>query len=234
MKPQHFAVVEMQHNRAEYEYIHNGKAGISTAFEIKEKAEIKLSIPRVLGTTDVYMDIYEESVSSKICEIKGEWTGFSGEYDIYLFCINDTNLGTGLYFMRPRLLVLGAELYGHRWAGGIYFDTKGELTNMLQLSLCDFKYKEPKKIRGGVIYHIFVDRFNRGGSYIVPDGARLLRSNWKVIPEYPEYPGAPLYNNYFWGGTLWGVIEKLDYIKSLGYKNLVNSYYKFKKSGKIS
>ena len=206
----------MQHNRAEYEYIHNGKASISTAFEINEKAEIHLSIPRAIGVIDAYMEIYDESVCSKLADLKGEWTGFSGEYDSYIFDLSEYNLGTGLYFMRPRLLVLGAELYGHRWAGGIYFDTKSELTNMLQLSICDFKYKEPKKIRGGVIYHVFVDRFNRGGEYSIPDGARIMRNDWKIIPEYPEYPGAPLYNNTFWGGTLWGIIEKLDYIKSLG------------------
>ena len=216
MDPQHFSVVEMNHNRAEYEYIHNGKQSISTAFEIKEKAEIKLDIPRTLGTTNAYMEIYDENACAKILEIEGEWDGIDGEYDCYVFDINREHLGVGLYFFRPRLLVLGAELYGHKWAGGIYFDYKSELTNMLQLTLCDFKYREPKKIRGGVIYHIFVDRFRRGGEVTIPDGARVVRGDWKVIPEYPDYPGAPLYNNTFWGGTLWGIIEKLDYIKSLG------------------
>ncbi len=206
----------MQHNRAEYEYIHNGTPRISTAFEIKEKAEIKLNIPRALGTVNAYMEIYDENASSKLLEIEAEWQGIDGAYDCYVFDINREHLGTGLYFIRPRLLVLGAELYGHKWAGGIYFDNKSELTNMMQLSLCDFKYKEPKKIRGGVIYHIFVDRFRRGGISQVPDGARVVWGDWKVIAEYPEYPGARLYNNTFWGGTLWGIIEKLDYIKSLG------------------
>ena len=45
MNPQRFTVVEMQHNRTEFEYIHNGTKGISTAFEIKEKAELCLKIP---------------------------------------------------------------------------------------------------------------------------------------------------------------------------------------------
>lgn len=216
MNPQHFTVVEMHHNRAEYEYIHNGTPRISTAFEIKEKAEIKLNIPRALGTTNAYMEIYDENACSKLLEIEAEWQGMDGEYDCYAFDINREHLGVGLYFIRPRLLVLGGELFGHKWAGGIYFDYKNELTNMLQLTLCDFKYREPKKIRGGVIYHIFVDRFRRGGQVTVPDGAKPIRGEWSVIPEYPEYPGAPLYNNTFWGGTLWGIIEKLDYIKSLG------------------
>ncbi len=216
MDPQRFSVVEMQHNRAEFEYIHNGKPRISTAFEIKEKAEISLKIPRLLGTTNAYMEIYDENAALRLLEIEAEWAGIDGEFDCYVFDINRDHLGVGLYFIRPRLLVLGGELFGHKWAGGIYFDRKSELTNMMQLTLSDFKYREPKKIRGGVIYHIFVDRFRRGGKVDIPDGARVVRGEWKVIAEYPEYPGAPLYNNTFWGGTLWGIIDKLDYIKSLG------------------
>ena len=44
----------------------------------------------------------------------------------------------------------------------------------------------------------------------------MIGGEWRVVAEYPEYPGAPIYNNTFYGGTLWGVVEKLDYIKSLG------------------
>ncbi len=216
MNPQHFSVVEMFNNRAEYEYIHNGKAGISTAFDIKETAEIRLNVPRSIGTTDIFLEIYDENAAEHLTEISGEWSSICGMYDCYIFEIDPKMLGTGLYFIMPRLLACGTELYGHRWAGSIFFDENSALTNMMQLTLCDFKYEEPKKIRGGVIYHIFVDRFNRGGEYAVPDGAKIVTGEWKVIAEYPEYPGANLYNNKFYGGTLWGIIEKLDYIKSLG------------------
>ena len=82
MNPQHFTVVEMQHNRAEFEYLHNGAAGISTAFEIKEKAEIKLNIPRALGTTCAYMEIYDENATRFILEIEGEWQGIDGKYAV--------------------------------------------------------------------------------------------------------------------------------------------------------
>ena len=216
MKPHHFSVVEMQNNRAEYSYIHNGKAGISTAFQIKEKAEIKLNIPRLLGAVSVVFDVYGENAYDKLFEIEAEWRGIENEYDSYIFDIDLDKFGTGLYFLRPRLLAFGGWLYGHKWAGGVYFDNKSETTNMMQMTICDFVYTEPKKIRGGVIYHIFVDRFRRYGYIEAPDGARIVRGEWKSIPEFPEYPGAPLYNNTFYGGNLWGVIEKLDYIKSLG------------------
>lgn len=208
-------MVETLDNRAEYKYIHNGREGISTAFEINEKAELRLFTPRALGTVELVLEIYDESLSRMVDQIRAEWRDIKGKYDCYSVSINCA-IGSGLYFMRPRIDALGCRLYGHKWAGGIYFDYDPALRDMLQMTLCDFKYTEPKRIRGGVIYHVFVDRFNRGGRITVPDGARLIRGNWSMIPEYPEYPGAPLYNNTFWGGTLWGIISKLDYIKSLG------------------
>ena len=216
MIPAQFWAVEMQGRHGEYRYIHNGKVGISTAFEINENSIVQIEIPRLFAANAVSLEIYDESHSRMLLSIEGEWSGIAGENDLYDFEIDTNNIGTGLYFMRPRLTAFASSFYGHRWGRDIYFDQDSALTNLMQMTICDFAYSEPKKIRGGVIYHIFVDRFRRGGLVDVPDGARVLRGEWRSIPEYPQYPGAPLYNNTFYGGTLWGVIEKLDYIKSLG------------------
>ena len=216
MNPHRFFAVEPGNNRAEYHYIHSGAPRSSTAFELTEKAEIVFDIPRSLGTTEVILEVYDESLTHMVYESAGEWNGFAGAYDNYLFKIPTEMIGTGLYFMRPRLSVFGGVIFGQKWAGGVYFNKDSRLVNMMQLSITDPKYKVPKAISGGVIYHIFVDRFNRGGHQEVPDGAKIVRGAWKAIPEFPEYPGAKLYNNTFYGGTLWGIIEKLDYIKSLG------------------
>lgn len=221
MIPTQFWAVEMQGRHGEYKYIHNGKVGISTAFEIKENSVIQITIPRLFAANSVVLEIYDESVSNMLLSVDGEWCGLCGENDIYDFTIETEKLGTGLYFMRPRLCAFATNYFGHRWGRDLYFDKDYDLTNLMQMTVCDFAYSEPKKIRGGVIYQIFVDRFRRGGAVEIPDGARVIRGEWRSIPEYPAYPGAPLYNNTFYGGTLWGVIEKLDYIKSLG----VNALY---------
>ncbi len=201
---------------ATYEYIHNGKPTISTAFEITEKSEITLYIPRSLAAGEVYIEVYDESLSAMLAQYSGEWTSISEDNDVYTFNIDIKSFGTGLYFLRPRLSVFGDSIFGHKHGDIIYFDSNAGLFGMMQLSVCDFAYKEPKSILGSVIYHVFVDRFNRGGDCPVSDGARLIHGEWKVIPEYPKYPGAPLKNNTFYGGTLYGIIEKLDYIVSLG------------------
>ena len=216
MNPNRFMAVEVLSNRGEYRYIHNGKAGISTAFEIKEESHICLLIPRCIGTIDAILEVYDENLYTRLYQIEGEWQGFKDQFDEYIFNISELKIDCGLYFIRPRLSVLGSVFFGHRVLDKIVFDNDGKLDGMMQMTICEFENNEPRKIRGGVIYHIFVDRFRRGGMVDVPDGARIIPGNWKVIPEYPEYPGAPLYNNTFWGGTLWGIINKLDYIKSLG------------------
>ena len=185
MNPHRFMTVEIANNRAEYQYIHSGTPQISTAFDLKEKAELIFNIPRSLGTTEAFLEIYDESLTHKVLEIVGEWCGFEGKLDNYLFEIPTNTIGTGLYFMRPRLSVFGKEFFGHRWGRDIYFDGDSALCGLMQMTICDFAYGEPKKIRGGIIYHIFVDRFRRGGDSEVPDGARVIHGEWRCLPEYP-------------------------------------------------
>jgi glycosidase len=57
------------------------------------------------------------------------------------------------------------------------------------------RLKPPQWAREAVIYHIFVDRFNPGRG-----------NHWIQTSDLKS----------FFGGTLWGVIDKLDYIKDLG------------------
>lgn len=82
-----------------------------------------------------------------------------------------------------------------------------------QLLICGNKFEITES--GGVIYHIFTDRFAKGGNCPPREDAVML--DWqRDIPEYTERPGQFLRNNTFFGGTLWGVLNKLDYIGSLG------------------
>ena len=216
MNPNHIMTVEIQRVPIEYSYIHDGKAGISTAFEIREKAEIILKVPRSFGATEVALELFYDDAYTVCGQIDGEWKGIDGYFDEYIFEIPLERLGRGLYFMRPMVGTPCGVLFGHRFDDKIFLDYDRKVNGLMQMTVYVPEYNEPKKIRGGVIYHVFVDRFKRGGTHEIPDGAKVIPGNWKAIPEFPEYPGAPLYNNCFYGGTLWGVIDKLDYIKSLG------------------
>ena len=70
-------------------------------------------------------------------------------------------------------------------------------------------------IQGGVIYHIFVDRFRRGGTPQLRPGA-ILREDWGGCPEYLPDEAGIVQNADFFGGDFYGIIEKLPYLKSIG------------------
>ena len=73
----------------------------------------------------------------------------------------------------------------------------------------------PSWIQGGFIYHIFVDRFRRSGELRLRPGA-VYRPDWGGCPHYlPDEKGL-VRNNDFFGGDLYGIIEKLPYLEELG------------------
>ncbi|MCL2125093.1 MAG: glycoside hydrolase family 13 protein [Oscillospiraceae bacterium] len=74
---------------------------------------------------------------------------------------------------------------------------------------------DPEWIKGGFIYHIFVDRFCRGGELRLRPGA-VFRSDWGGCPQYAPDEEGIVRNNDFFGGDLYGIIEKLPYLEDLG------------------
>ena len=74
---------------------------------------------------------------------------------------------------------------------------------------------EPKWIHGGIIYHIFVDRFKSDGK-LRPRHGVVQREDWGGCPYFlPDEKGI-VRNNDFFGGDLYGIIEKLSYLEDLG------------------
>ena len=206
---------DISYSKGKITYLHDGKDIGSGAFELKEKATLRILLPRFVGAVSVCLSIYSESLSL-ISEEKLELADFDYQNDTYLLDVSALSLPTGLYFMRLQLDTPAGVLYGVKGkATEIIFKERDE-GNSFQFSLVDFKYPFPDKYIGGTIYHVFVDRFFRSGNGPVREDAIIIEDWDNGIPEYPEYPGAHLENNTFFGGTLFGVAEKLDYIKSLG------------------
>ena len=73
----------------------------------------------------------------------------------------------------------------------------------------------PEWFKGGVMYQIFPDRFNKSGDVVLCKGKRL-HENWNEMPEFRPNEQGKVLNNDFFGGNFRGIIEKLDYLKSLG------------------
>ena len=198
---------------------HGEKNGSSSAFEISEAAKIRILLPRLLGAVSVSVRIFCESLDREVSYLSAEWSDYKKEYDVYEVHFDPCEIGVGLYFFMVEIDTQIGRLYGYKCGNALVFSPDYSKNALYQLSVSDFKYRKSNDKLGGIIYHIFVDRFNKGGE-VKPKPGTVIDDDWRTIPEYPLYPGAPLKNNHFYGGTLWGITEKLDYFKSLGVNTL--------------
>ena len=89
-----------------------------------------------------------------------------------------------------------------------------------QITVYDRGAVTPDWMKQAVVYQIFPDRFNRGDVPLSQFSGKpnaLLHGNWNDLPRYIKDPagGGILYFDFF-GGTLKGIREKLDYLADMG------------------
>ncbi len=193
------------------------------AFRRGEKVTYELSLPRELSPFDVTMYIWREC-GGDAKRLPMEWHAFDGTSDIFVITLDMREtadafgLETGLFYYefgffasdgRVRVIQSPTDrepmLCRDERADGAF-----------ALTIYERKYPAPRSFYGGIIYHIFVDRFFRSGKS-KPKGYAIMNDDWdNGIPQFAEYPGAYVANDMFFGGDLWGIIDKLDYIASLG------------------
>ena len=135
-----------------------------------------------------------------------------GPYEIYQgkFNISDP----GLYFY---------HFFIHNRQGGFRLFKQGNDTNMeageqWQVSCIPQDFTVPNWARGALIYQVFPDRFYKTGK---PDLTGKLEpytvhEDWYEEVEWRPTEEGIVLNNDFYGGNFRGIIEKMDYIASLG------------------
>ncbi len=113
------------------------------------------------------------------------------------------------------------------WQGNVryasYLTPSGNLTwetqgfSPLRLLIVDRKFTTPSWAKGGIMYHIFVDRYAKGAGFAQYASNSVYNPDWENgIPPYAKKAGDPLDNNVFFGGNLWGIAEHLDDLAALG------------------
>ncbi len=189
------------------------RASPNCAFKIGEKVTVCLKIPIKAGTATLSLSLYGEG-GEYIKSYKGVWVKRAREFDYYTVDLVP-NLSVGLYFFEAVIKNGRGTLYAVPKNNGYISLSDKEKGARFQLSVSDFKYPAPNDRYGGTLYQIFTDRFSRGDGIIKKEGG-IYPDAFDTIPEYPEYPGAPLKNNTLWGGNLSGISERLEYLSSLG------------------
>ena len=191
------------------------------AFTHGDRIGFTLLLPRALGTSGVLMKMRNDHTGS-IIKRELVWNGRRRDMDVYS-CLIDTNDDIkercGLFFIGFSVNTVVGEAFAYKPSCGsrvAFRIADGDMPFSFQLTVSDFSFAAPEWIYGGTIYHVFVDRFCRTVETPVRSDS-ILNTDWdNGIPEYPDYPGAHLENNTFFGGNLYGVTDKLDYIASLG------------------
>ena len=107
------------------------------------------------------------------------------------------------------------------WLGRNGLCGEGEVV-CWQQTVYDDALPTPDWFGRGVTYQIFPDRFRRT---FIPDpagmlGDRVVHQNWDELMDYLPDCNGEIRNRDFFGGSLAGIEEKLDYLHELGVSTL--------------
>lgn len=135
-------------------------------------------------------------------------TDVQNGYDV--FSISFTPEKSATYFYRFEITRNNSIAFVGKTEGG--FAKIQDWLPEWQLSVYDASYSVPDIYSGGIIYHIFADRFATDGN-IVPPRYGVLK-NWEEDVTIVDTDGVYRANDFF-GGNFKGIIKKLEYLKSL-------------------
>ena len=190
---------------------------LAGAFSAKDPLKITLHIPRELQLVSPHMVICHDGEADR--EFIPEYCGFYENGDVFTFDLDlDALCGDedhGLFYYEFRFERNYKAVYTSS-INNVDFTLTDRPARRFLLLVYQPSFTTPECYYDTTMYHIFVDRFAKGTHETPVREDAILREDWDGgIPEYAPYHGAPLKNNQFFGGSLWGIIEKLDYLKSL-------------------
>ena len=193
-------------------------ASVLGAFPCGTVLTLRLTVPRVLGAAAVVLRIREDGKGDRDFPFSFQSTAHSE--DIYTLKLNTSLLcgtrGYGLFYYEY-LLIRGWDTLFSDTVNNVDLSFSSKENRRFRLLVYEKAFSTPRWFSGGIMYHIFLDRFFKGEGSTHLHKDAVIESDWdNGIPQFAPVPGAPLSNNVFFGGNLWGVTEKLDYLASLG------------------
>ena len=200
----------------EKKYIQGKNVSTFGAFSHDKIVDFNVILPRRCGATSITMHLFGEGIENhKYMKYDFKWASIQGENDVYACKIDMSKVGVGLYYYKYEITTDEAFFVGE--GKRINELTKIEHNDgLIQLTVFKEESNCAKWMHGGIMYHIFVDRFNKSGK-CKPKKNVIMNDDWyNGVPQFADVPGGYVENNMFFGGDLYGIIEKLDYIESLG------------------
>lgn len=140
--------------------------------------------------------------------------------DVYTLTLDTAQLcpaPSGGLFYYEYLFLRGVDTLFSSSVNNVDFTLENASASRFRLLVYNKNYTVPQWFSGGVMYHIFLDRFCKGRGKTALREDAILDPDWQNgIPQYAKKNGDALRNNVFFGGNLWGVCEKLDALQKMG------------------
>ena len=187
-------------------------------FAFGECPEFTVEAPRKLGASAVVMRIHRDGCGDN--DYPFEFISTDMVIDTYKLTLDTAALcegeSDGLFYYEI-LFLRGEDTLFTSTENNVTFSLERYSDRRFLLLVYKKDFATPSWFHGSVMYQIFVDRFYRGEGEVGTRDDVVMNDDWENgVPQYVEHQGESIKNNMFFGGNLWGVAEKLDYLKSLG------------------
>ena len=198
--------------------VNGADASLRGAFAFGEALEFTVEVPRRLGASAVVLRICRDGGEDH--DLPLSFTETAEGTDQYTLTLDTETLcegeEQGLFFYEF-LFLRGVDTVFTSTQNQVDFTLEPHSDRRFVLLIYEKDYTVPSWFRGRIMYHVFVDRFCRGEGEVAERNDVILNEDWENgIPQYAKKNGDALANNMFFGGNLWGIAEKIDYLKSLG------------------
>ena len=194
-------------------------AAVPEGLTDRAELSVKLTLPRRAGLCGVRLVICEDGGENACFDF--ELLSDSLTEDTFALSLKTDELpkklSEGLYYYHLELLFGCVTLYTDSPNNVDFFLSESYPNGRFRLLVFQNDFETPDWFKGNIMYHVFVDRFCKGRAPVPVSPTAVINPDWDGgIPQYGEYPGAFVENNVFFGGTLYGITEKLDYLESMG------------------
>ena len=187
------------------------------AFKSDDSVDLLLYVPRGIGAYKACLCANIDQGQSFCCEFS--FDDIDENCDVYKVSLDFTKLfpsGDGLMFWHAELLTHEGTVYVYSLNNVDAFCDYQQNKKEFRVLVYNKDFYTPSFAKEAVMYQIFVDRFFKGNVNVPIRKDAKVEDDWcHGTVEYSHY-GEPIENNTHFGGTLYGVSEKLDYLQNLG------------------
>lgn len=178
-----------------------------------ERVHFKIVLPRYLACSSAKLKIIADHDSS-IDELMMFWCGMYNDYHEMWEC-HYTPKDLGIYWYHFEISTNKGQKNIFK---GINSSKGGmDYKDSWQLTVSKKDFSTPDWLRQGIIYQIFPDRFfcSKQKKPVVYNDRELI-NDWGSEPVWQKDKYGKITNSDYFCGDLEGIIQKLDYLESLG------------------